>query len=60
MNTMFPKLRHSGAGTGLPEIPLSSFTKPPPKFATSVKVCVSPPRFSIMVGRPTFICMLLG
>src|SRR5712692_7380859 len=37
---------HSGAGTGLPDNALRGATKPPPNFATFVKVCVSPPRFS--------------
>src|SRR5215472_4113826 len=48
LGTRPPKvaIAHSGAGTGLPDKALRGATKPPPKFATFVNVCVSPPRFS--------------
>src|SRR5712691_5774113 len=43
---------HSGAGTGLPDIPLSSTMNPPPNSLTFVKVCVSPARFSKLRAVP--------
>src|SRR5207245_6308147 len=43
---------HSGAGVGLFDNLFKSGTNPPPKLATFVKVCVSPPRFLSSSDRP--------
>jgi hypothetical protein len=47
-------LEHSGAMSGVPDSAFNSGTIPPPKDATRVNVCTSPPLLTAMSASPSF------